>query len=235
MKAILKKSKAVLGLRDDLRFLRYNYLSGRKSTIARYLASAKVPSLHLGANRSHIPGWLETDIEPLDSETIYLDATKAFPFASATFVYIYSEHMIEHLPFSAGLDMLKECRRVLKADGVLRVATPDLAFILNLFPNPGNDGRSYMRWMAKTFMADTASAEITPISIINNAFRSWGHQFLYDAHTLESSLREAGFAKVTRLKYNDSTHKHLRNIERHGINIGNVEMAILETMIYEAS
>jgi predicted SAM-dependent methyltransferase len=235
MRAVLRNSKAILGFRDDLRSLYYNYFSGQKSAIDRYLASAKTPSLHIGANRNHISGWLETDIEPMDSETVYLDATKTFPLASGTIAYIYSEHMIEHVPFAAGLNMLKECRRVLRPEGVLRVATPDLAFILNLYSNPGNDGRSYMRWMAQTFMAGVARADVKAVSIINNAFRSWGHKFLYDADTLESSLREAGFSKIVRVKYNDSVHEKLRGIERHGINVGNVEMAALETMIYEAS
>lgn len=235
IRASLKKSKAVMGLRDDVKTLRRKYLTNQKAAIDNYLAGAKIPSLHIGAYRSHIPGWLETDIEPVDPGTVYLDATQPFPVASETFAYIYTEHMIEHVPFADGLSMLKECRRVLKADGVLRVATPNLAFILSLYSNPDADRRSYINWVAKTCMLGGSDAKVTTASVINIAFHSWGHQFLYDSETLESALRRAGFRKIDRLKYNESTHENLRGIEKHGIALGNVEMAVLETMIFEAS
>lgn len=235
MRAILKRSRAVLGLKEDLQSLRRKYLSGQKSAIDRYIASARTPSLHIGAYRSHIPGWLDTDVAPADAETIYLDATKPFPIASCTFKYIYSEHMIEHVPLAAGLRMLRECRRVLRADGVLRLATPDLAFLLSLYFNPGVDGRSYMTWIADTCMTGKERNEVTAADVINIAFNSWGHQFLYDFVTLESSLRKAGFTKISRVKYNESSHESLRGIEQHGRALGNIDIAILETMICEAS
>jgi hypothetical protein len=71
--------------------------------------------------------------------------------------------------------------------------------------------------------------------VINNAFHAWGHQFLYDAETLEIDLRAAGFNEVTRESYNESRHPHLRQIEKHGVNARSEEMAMLETFILEAS
>lgn len=163
----------------------------------------------------------------------YLDATKPFPAPAQSFMFIYAEHMIEHIPYAAGLAMLKECRRVLKQNGVLRVATPDLAVILNLYNNSGVAEQDYMNWISSRFLGKPHAEGST--FIINNAFRSWGHQFLYDRAVLESLLRAAGFESVSWVEYNQSSHDMLRNIEQHGKNVGSDKMAIYESMICEAS
>ncbi len=129
--------------------------------------------------------------------------------------------------------MLEECRRVLKPNGVLRIATPDLAVILNLYNNSGPAELDYMAWISNRFLKKTSSAGST--FVINNAFRSWGHQFLYDRRELESSLKHAGFDSIVWVNYNQSSHEMLRNIEQHGKNVGNDSMAIYESMICEAS
>jgi predicted SAM-dependent methyltransferase len=62
--------------------------------------------------------------------TVFLDATTPFPFDCGTFDYIYCEHMIEHISWQKGQTMLRECHRVLKPRGVMRIATPaDILFV----------------------------------------------------------------------------------------------------------
>jgi hypothetical protein len=48
------------------------------------------------------------------------------------------------------------------------------------------------------------------------------------------ALRRAGFEGITRCRYGESLHEHLRGIESHGTNAGSAEMAVYETMVYEA-
>src|SRR5438477_50522 len=79
-----------------------------------------------GAGFNSLPGWLNTDLEPKSASVIYLDAAKPLPFAYSTFDYIFSEHVIEHIPYPQGLSMLKECFRVIKPGGTIRIATPNL-------------------------------------------------------------------------------------------------------------
>jgi predicted SAM-dependent methyltransferase len=129
--------------------------------------------------------------------------------------------------------MLLECYRVLKPGGIIRIATPDLAILLSLYDPAGIPGREqYIKWVTDSFLSGIDVYK--PQFVINNAFHSWGHQFLYDGETLELALRRAGFEDITRCKYGESPHKHLRGIESHGINVGSVEWAIYETMVYEA-
>jgi predicted SAM-dependent methyltransferase len=232
MRKLLRGSRALRGLRDDLRTFKNEYLGSRISHIRQYLATHELPALHLGANRANLPGWLETDIEP-KKDVIYLDASRKFPFADSCLAYIYAEHMIEHISYDSGLTMLRECWRTLKNGGVLRIATPDLAFILNLYRACDGSSAEYIAWIAERFLKSKAHAQ--PAMVINNAFRAWGHQFLYDEDTLSSALKETGFCDIRRVKYNGSVHEKLQSIEMHGINVDNEAMAQLETMIIEAT
>ncbi len=232
VKTVLRKSQSLRGLRQDMIRVRDQYLRGRTSAIRRYLAGTKVPALHLGASHHDFPGWLNTDVEPATRSTVYLDATAAFPLPDDSFQYIYAEHMIEHISRADGLGMLRECRRVLKPGGVLRLTTPDLSFLMTLYDEPANDGRAYIQWIGERYLP--RDEKPTAALVINNAFRAWGHQFLYNAETLTADLRKSGFAEVKQVAYNASDHDMLRGIERHGVNVGNEDMVKLETMIFEA-
>src|ERR1044071_4509481 len=49
-------------------------------TIQKYLTTEPVKKLQLGAGGNNAEGWLNSDIEPRDSQ-IYLAITKKYPFA----------------------------------------------------------------------------------------------------------------------------------------------------------
>ena len=200
--------------------------------IEAYIAAHPVRKLHLGAGKASPPGWLATDIAPSSEEIVYLDASKRFPIADATFDYVYSEHMIEHIAWDVGRRMLAECRRILKPGGTLRVATPDLAVIIGLYRSDDPMAARYVRWITDRSIRGLNAYH--PAFVINNAFRNWGHQFLYDAEVLQASLRDAGFRAIRRCAYGESADGNLRGVECHGRNIGDEAIAAFETMVFEA-
>jgi SAM-dependent methyltransferase len=63
----------------------------------------------------------------------YLDARKPFRLPSASVDAIYSSHMLEHLSPSSGAHCVRECYRVLKPRGILRVAVPNLEQLIDQF------------------------------------------------------------------------------------------------------
>ncbi len=206
---------------------------GRQIIIRKYLATHKIRKLQLGAGPTIHAGWLRTDIKPAKNR-IFLDATKRFPLESDTFDYIHSEHMIEHISWQKGLFMLKECHRVLKQNGVVRVATPNLESIIGLY-NQKDDplGARYIQWITDRHIS---GVEIYKASfVINNAFRNYGHQFLYDGDLLELALKESGFINVHRCAMGESKDDNLMGIEDHGKNTGNEELVAFETMVYEGT
>ncbi|MDQ3283310.1 MAG: methyltransferase domain-containing protein [Acidobacteriota bacterium] len=155
--------------------------------------------LHIGSGPIAIPGWTNVDVAPYEGVDVVLDVREPWPFANVEF--IFAEHFLEHLTLVEGLRFLRECRRVLRHDGVLRLSTPNLDWV----------------WLThyKAPSELTREEELLGCLEINRAFHGWGHQFLYNFRTLAQALRTAGFADVTQQQYGESDVEALRNLERH--------------------
>jgi predicted SAM-dependent methyltransferase len=205
-----------------------------KKSIEQYVRQSKVRKIQIGAGNSQTEDWLMTDVDRRKNwSTVYLDACQPFPIPGGCFDYVFSEHMIEHIPYSGALKMLQECHRILKPGGTIRIATPDLDVLLALKRAPANSLQAeYISWIAQYHMPYAAPATAT--HVINNAFRSWGHTFLFDEECLDLALRSAGFDRVKRMPVGISDDLHLRNIEMHGKTTGNEAMNAFETMVLEA-
>ena len=215
LKAILRQSPFV-----GLARLQYENAcrTGRKLTgtdkrkISQYLSRHSIKKLHLGCGYHPIAGWLNSDLFPQSKEVVVVDATKKFPFPSDTFDYIFSEHMIEHMPYQYGQRMLQECYRVIKPGGSIRISTPDLAFLISLYGKSRTHLQdNYIKWATDEFMDDAPAYCDT--FVINNFVRDWGHTFIYDEKTLRLALKLAGFSGILRRDLNESEHKELRGLE----------------------
>jgi predicted SAM-dependent methyltransferase len=200
--------------------------------VSAYLAEADTPALNLGCGPNLLDGWLNTDRDPRPG-AFYLDATHPFGLPDDSVRYVFSEHMIEHLPVATATDMLRECRRVLQPGGTLRIATPDLERICALVGadrSPVAD--DYVRWSIRTFLP--GAPDHLPAFAVNQLFRAWGHRFLYDFASLEWVLREAGFEEVRRCEYGDSDDPFLRGLEQHGGSDEDRARVAFETMVVQA-
>lgn len=182
-----------------------------RNTARRYLDSHAVRKLQVGAGINAKPDWLNADIDPL-GDVIYLDACTRFPFHDNVFDYVFSEHMIEHVPYAAGRNMLNECYRVMVPGGRVRICTPDLHNFLKLFRSDRSKlENDYMEWATREFIQSADSVD--PVFVLNNYVRDWGHQFIYDRRTLARALELAGFADVSYHELGESTDPHLRGLE----------------------
>ena len=200
--------------------------------IASYLASHQIRKLQLGTGANVLDGWFNTDAAPAGPNVFFVDTTRPFPFDDATFHYVMSEHHIEHLTYAEGLSALRECYRVLEPGGKLRIATPDLKVLLDLYSSPaGKLQDRYIRFITDSFFPQVHKYD--PVLVINNAFYNWGHRFLYDRVTLQDSMEEAGFVDITTATAGESDDEHLRGVEQHGEFIADQEMNRFETMVLE--
>jgi len=198
--------------------------------LGRYTKAFSPRKLHLGCGDRYLPGWLNSDLSPSSFRSIRIDAEKRFPIQSNTFHFIYTEHMIEHIPYTSAEHMLKECLRILVPGGKLRVSTPDLQFLVNLYLNPSSPIlESYISWTTKKFLGGAPCSETF---VINNFVRAWGHQFIYDAKTLESLLLSCGYINVRFFDIGVSDCDELANLE----NVGRMPdgFLALESMIVQA-
>ena len=194
----------------------------RRSRIARYLREHEERKLQLGAADKPLPGWLNTDLHDYGRrDLVFLDARRRFPLPDSSFDLVYSEHMLEHLTYADGQRCLAECLRVLRPGGTIRIATPSLQRLAELYCG-GELQQRYLHWAVKTLGPDLDAP--LPGAVLNNFFRSWGHEFIYDPDTLRHALTAAGFVEIE--------ERPIGELERHLAE--EPELNALETFVLEA-
>ncbi len=159
----------------------------RARAIVRARSQAR---LHLGCASNYIDGWINIDLfRPGRRLDLRWDLRRGIPVPDDCIESIFAEHLIEHIDIGGSLELLKECHRVLRASGVLRLGVPDLERYV----------RSYLR-------DDPLIDRVRPnrptrgIAFCEPFF--WhGHRSMYDFETLELLLREAGFLLVERSEF----------------------------------
>lgn len=212
-------------------FFRSLFAIRHRRMITNYLRSNQIRKLQIGCGRNLMKDWLNTDLNP-NRKIVFLDATKRFPFDDLTFDYVFCEHVIEHLKYLDGKNLIQECYRILKPGGKLRISTPDLQFLLELFSeNKSDQQKRYINWAVNSFLPEIGI--YSEVFVINNFFRAWGHKFIYDYKTLYDLLSKSGFFKIKRYSPKESDDINLQNIEFHGGHMGH-EFNCLESLVLEA-
>ncbi len=200
--------------------------------IRKYMKSSSIPKLHIGCQSHPMEEWLNVDLVPKLGGIVYMDATNEFPFKDAVFEYVFTEHMIEHIPLDKGQFMLKECYRVLKPGGILRVVTPNLDSLLNYYLQPGLPLHSdYTDFSRRYFPQQPPVFNATVV--FNNFFRDWGHQFIYNEATLTTLLQMTGFRDILRLEVGESSDPVLCGLENHHLEITD-RFNRMESLVMEA-
>lgn len=186
--------------------------------------------LNLGCGSRVVDGWINVDYAlgarlmkaPLftainrrirlfettwDRRIFIHDLRKKFPWADGSADAVYSSHTLEHLSREDGRRFLRECFRVLKPQGLLRIVVPDLSVIISQY----NDGK---------LNADDLLDRLEVLSDGSGGFLkrllspyiSYPHRCMYDAKRLVAVMREVGFGAASRQPF-DSGIGDIRSIE----------------------
>ena len=200
----------------------------RPILVSRYLKRHAVRKLQIGAHVCVLPGWLNTDLYPLSISAVALDATKTFPLPDASFDYVFSEHQLEHIDYSGALNMLKECRRILRPGGKIRLAVPSLDRLVELIQATRTEVQDrYIRYSTDFWWPSVQNPG--PCFAFNSAFMNWGHKFLYDQATLRNALETSGFTRTQFFAPGVSDDPNLTGIE-----VRVSEMDVYETLVVQA-
>lgn len=89
--------------------------------------------LNLGCGERFHSDWVNLDIRPVAQGVRQWDLSKDLPFANGFFDVVYHSHVLEHFSKQDGARLLRECFRVLRSGGIIRVAVPDLERIARLY------------------------------------------------------------------------------------------------------
>jgi glycosyltransferase involved in cell wall biosynthesis/predicted SAM-dependent methyltransferase len=142
--------------------------------------------LHIGCGTLYKEGWINIDnnsdnnIEKID---LNIDVTNRLPFEDNSIDFIYHEYFIEHLSYEEGELFLQECYRILKPDGVMRFACPDLD---KLNGNYIGDNLRTSELVSK---------------------------YIYNKADMTKQLKTVGFQSIKIKEINDSNYHIFKNIE----------------------
>lgn len=82
--------------------------------------------LNLGCGHRFHRDWVNVDFVSTGDGVIAHNLTKGIPFPDNQFDAVYHSHVLEHFARRDGEAFMKECFRVTKPGGIIRVAVPDL-------------------------------------------------------------------------------------------------------------
>lgn len=163
--------------------------------------------MHIGAGRTSLPGWIDTDINWRCPA--YLDLTQPWPVTEASIGLIYGDNVIEHLTLEAGRTALAHAYAALAPGGVIRLSTPDVEASARSYLENGELARLGLernRELGRDFAY--------PVQLLAEVYVGAKHYlgFCYDYAALAAELTAVGFA-VRRCATSESEHPGLRDLE----------------------
>ena len=96
------------------------------------VASQGKALLNLGSGETVHPAYISVDLRPR-AGTIGHDLRQGVPFPDKAYNLVYHSTMLSHFRRSEALPFMRECQRVLKPGGILRVVTEDLEQLCRLY------------------------------------------------------------------------------------------------------
>jgi predicted SAM-dependent methyltransferase len=93
----------------------------------------KMKLLNLGCGSRLHPEWVNVDFTAAHPSVLVWDLNKGIPFDAHSFDVVYHSHLLEHFPKNRAGFFIRECFHVLKPEGIIRVAVPDLEKIVRWY------------------------------------------------------------------------------------------------------
>lgn len=156
---------------------------------------------------------------------------KKLPFEANSIDYIYSSHVLEHFKRFESEGILKECHRILREGGIIRIVVPDLKLLAKKYlENDVNYFKEIDRLMNvnrkkngsnKFLLADVLMSNFYPdfykkkASGLTRAMTLFvrPHLWMYDYESLKSLLEQAGFAIIERRAFKEGAVPDLDQLD----------------------
>jgi predicted SAM-dependent methyltransferase len=124
--------------------------------------------------------------------------TEPLPFKNNSIDAIFCSHLLEHLEPDSLPKALQEMKRVLKPDSPMRICVPDAGLAVKLYvENPQMLKKPGMPSKLKS-VPDTKMGYLTCWFYTSGK----GHRIGFDWELLQAYLKQAGFKKIAKKKFN---------------------------------
>ena len=130
----------------------------------------------------------------------YANAAKKIPFKNNCVNVIYSSHMIEHLTRTGAKKFLNESYRVLKEEGIIRLAVPDLRRKAEEYLEDGDADR-FVCETHMWFPENNSFSQKLYLILTGPKHHLW----MYDFNSMSKLLKECGFKNIVRLEPRETT------------------------------
>lgn len=152
----------------------------------------------------------------VDPDIVAWDVRRGIPFPSDTFDVVYHAHLLEHLDRNFAPTFLKECYRVLKKGGIIRVVVPNLELICRKYVASIGEldkGNEKVRREHDDAVDDLFAQMVRPepgsraqqkafvrflerLTLGDAGQVGEMHRWMYDRHSLKRLLEDAGFRDI---------------------------------------
>ena len=150
--------------------------------------------LHLGCGERFLEGYYHIDINNFDHIDHIGPVSDLNMFENGSVFEIYASHVLEYFDKFESLEVLKEWKRVLEPNGILRLAVPNFENLVKVYESTKDIdniiGPVIGRW------------EINQNELIY-------HKQIFDELSLSKQLKEVGFKKVVKWDWKDFISDHI--------------------------
>jgi SAM-dependent methyltransferase len=175
-----------------------------KQVIEKYLRDLRPGDdlkILFGGHWSNNPGWLLLNEE-------HQDITRPLDFPDGVADVVFSEHVIEHVPFVSAVHFMRESFRILKPGGVCRVICPMLDRLMTAKLDDA-PGREYVRTsligihqdaddiLRQTLGLDGVNEEPLPF-LFTALYMNHGHRFIWTSTLMIKVMKQIGFSRAAR-------------------------------------
>jgi SAM-dependent methyltransferase len=126
------------------------------------------------------------------SDIRWANAARSLPVPTGHADVVYSSHMLEHLDQQEAMHFLVEVRRILKRQGILRVAVPDLRRMIVDYETDADADRLVARTQLAHTRPKTVLQKLRWLVLTDRSHHRW----MYDANSLTLLVGRAGFSRV---------------------------------------
>jgi predicted SAM-dependent methyltransferase len=151
-------------------------------------ASVRKVYLNMGCGDKYLEGFINIDGNVFRKKDMWLDLRNGLPFSSHSVDAIYSCHVFEHFYISELKVILKECWRLLKPTGGIRILVPSLEEAIS----------AYIAGRRDWFPDFPSSFSSLGGRFFNYIFCDSQHRLTFDFSFLDELLRETSFRNSVR-------------------------------------